>query len=190
MQGQGLAIPSITPPTGGGAGKEDTSFQPMRVETQEGVFLLLFSSKLVSCFLLVFDVFFSRPILCHQPDISLVDGIVSRQRIDARTSWITCLAVVSSPGFGSRSENWKLQLLYFDGSKCFNSLWKHKYYQIFFIELIISQRISVACYQVQVCMSFYISPHVDVWIERNNLKVCFEDSEHVQSKAAQNLPPC
>lgn len=78
MQGQGLAIPSITPPTGGGAGKEDTSFQPMRVETQEGVFLLLFSSKLVSCFLLVFDVFFSRPILCHQPDISLVDGIVSR----------------------------------------------------------------------------------------------------------------
>lgn len=70
MQGQGLVIPTITPPTGGGAGKEDTSVQPMRGETQEGVFLLLFSSKLASCFLLVFDVFFSRPILCHQPDIS------------------------------------------------------------------------------------------------------------------------
>lgn len=89
MQGQGLGIPSIIPLIGGGAGREDTSLQPMRRETQESAFLLfslnLFVLIITGHFLLLFHFFVCRPIL-YQPDISLVKWIVPRYKVDTRTS--------------------------------------------------------------------------------------------------------
>lgn len=68
-------MPSITLSNGGGAGKEDTSFQPMRGEMQEGFFFSPPASFFVSCSFWMHFFLFSP--VSHLPDILLVDGIVT-----------------------------------------------------------------------------------------------------------------